>query len=51
VPDKQTSELMLKFYNYYLNGSSKTNALKDAQNDIKKKHPNPYFWAGFELIE
>ncbi|MBF8149267.1 CHAT domain-containing protein [Winogradskyella sp. F6397] len=51
VPDEQTSELMLKFYAYYLNGNSKTQALRNAQNDIKMNYPNPYFWAGFELIE
>jgi CHAT domain-containing protein len=51
VPDKQTAELMLKFYDYYLSGSSKTEALKKAQNDIKKSYSNPYFWAGFELIQ
>ena len=51
VPDKQTAELMLKFYNYYLNGHSKTEALKKAQNDIRTDYPNPYYWAGFDLIQ
>lgn len=51
VPDEQTAELMFKFYYYYLDGNSKTKALKKAQNDIKKDYPNPYFWAGFELID
>jgi len=51
VPDKQTAELMIKFYDYYLSGSSKVEALKKAQNDIKEDYPNPYFWAGFELIQ
>jgi len=51
VPDKQTAELMLKFYNFYLDGHSKTEALKKAQNSIRKEYPNPYYWAGFELIQ
>jgi CHAT domain-containing protein len=51
VPDKQTSELMLNFYKFYLNGFSKSEALKKAQDIIKKEYPNPYYWAGFELIQ
>ena len=51
VPDKQTSELMIKFYNYYLNGMSKNSALRNAQKDIREKYPEPYYWAAFELIE
>jgi CHAT domain-containing protein len=42
---------MLKFYNFYLDGHSKTEALKKAQNSIRKEYPNPYYWAGFELIQ
>jgi CHAT domain-containing protein len=51
VPDKQTSELMYKFYTYYLEGSTKRDALQNAQKDIRSKYSNPYYWAGFELIE
>lgn len=51
VPDKQTAELMINFYDYHLRGETKFSALKKAQNDIRKKYPNPYYWAGFELIE
>jgi CHAT domain-containing protein len=51
VPDKQTSELMYKFYFYYLEGDSKREALRKAQDDIRSKYINPYYWAGFELIE
>ncbi len=51
VPDKQTSELMYKFYSYYLSGDSKKESLDKAQREIRDTYPNPYFWAGFELIE
>lgn len=51
VPDEETAELMISFYDYYLSGETKFNALKKAQNDIRKNNPNPFFWAGFELIE
>lgn len=51
VPDKSTSELMIHFYDFYLNGSSKKEALKKSQELIKKKFSNPYYWAGFVLLE
>jgi CHAT domain-containing protein len=51
VPDKETSDLMYKFYFYYLEGASKREALLKAQNDVRKKNTNPYYWAGFEMIE
>ncbi|WP_176801337.1 CHAT domain-containing protein [Kriegella aquimaris] len=50
VPDKQTSELMISFYDYYVNGTPKNEALKLAQREISIKYPDPYYWAGFELI-
>jgi len=51
VPDKQTSELMIAFYKYYLKGDHPDEALKKAKNEMKLIHPNPYFWAGFEYFE
>ncbi|WP_323027490.1 CHAT domain-containing protein [Gelidibacter japonicus] len=51
VPDKQTSDLMFKFYSYYLNGQSKYEALRNAQKDLKVDYPDPYYWGAFELIE
>jgi CHAT domain-containing protein len=51
VPDKQTAELMIKFYDYHIKGHTKFEALQKAQNDIRANYPNPYFWAGFELLE
>jgi CHAT domain-containing protein len=51
VPDKQTSELMIAFYKYYLNGNRPNDALKKAKTEMKLTYPNPYFWAGFEYFE
>ena len=51
VPDKQTSELMVKFYEYYLQGYTKQKALSLSQMHIKKKYPQPYYWAAFSIIE
>lgn len=50
VPDTQTSELMQKFYNYYLSGNSKQKSLSLAQKDMSVKYP-PYYWAAFNVIE
>ena len=51
VPDKSTSELMVSFYKYYLNGFSKKESLIKAQNEIKIKYKLPFYWAGFMLVE
>ncbi len=51
VPDKSTSELMVHFYEFYLDGFSKKEALKKAQNIIKDKYKSPFYLAGFVLIE
>ena len=51
VPDKQTSELMIAFYKYYLKGDHPIEALKKAKIELKSVYPNPYYWAGFEYFE
>ena len=51
VPDKQTSELMIAFYKYYLKGDHPIEALKKAKIELKAVYPNPYYWAGFEYFE
>lgn len=52
VPDKQTSLLMTSFYKKWLrDGKSIPTAFHDAQKDMRNKGLNPYFWAGFVLIE
>jgi CHAT domain-containing protein len=52
VPDVQTTELMTAFYQNWL--AKKMNipeALQTAQRSLRTKYPNPYFWAGFILLE
>jgi len=52
VPDKQTSELMRQFYNRWLTGKmSASQALRSAQISLKKRGWEPYYWAGFVLME
>ena len=50
VPDKETSELMTTFYNYWLKGKTIETAFAQAQTDMRKKYP-PYYWAAFVLVE
>jgi len=44
-------ELMTLFYRNRLNGQSTREALRNAQLKIKENYPDPYYWAGFVLIE
>ncbi len=48
VDDRATYELMTKFY-ANLKTAAKGDALREAQLDIKKKYPHPFFWAAFQL--
>jgi len=52
VSDDKTKQLMVKFYtNLILNKMNKKDALYFAKKEIKKLYPEPYYWAGFLLIE
>jgi len=51
VYDTPTMELMTLFYRNRLNGQSTREALRNAQLKIKEKYSDPYYWAGFVLIE
>ena len=50
VPDKPTAELMDYFYTYLLDNHSPQSALTKAQQQVRKKYPNPYDWAGFVIF-
>ena len=52
VPDKQTAELMELFYeNWLVKGMSIRNSLQAAQKTLRDKKLEPYYWAGFILLE
>lgn len=51
VPDNETSRLMQLFYEYWLGGMEKHEAFSTAQKVIKKEKPNPYYWAGFVMMD
>ncbi len=54
VPDQQTSELMILFYEYLTQGQSKSEALQNAklsylENVQFDELAHPFYWAGFVL--
>lgn len=51
VPDEATSRLMQIFYDKWLEGSEKHVAFAYAQRKIKEEMPNPYYWAGFVMLD
>lgn len=50
VQDSTTVDLMTDWYGQMTNGSSRATALRQAQLNLKKHHPHPYYWAAFMLI-
>ncbi len=52
VPDKQTSLLMTAFYKKWIT-EKKTipNAFHEAQKQLRESGLDPYYWAGFVLVE
>lgn len=49
VDDEATSILMKHFYGNLKKGLPKKTALRQAQSDLQKTHPQPIFWAAFYL--
>lgn len=49
VDDESTTEMMTSLYIHLKEGVSKAEALRAAQADVRRKYPNPYYWAGFVL--
>ena len=47
VADVQTSMLMVDFYHRILNDVPRANALREAQLELKKKYPDPFYWGAF----
>jgi CHAT domain-containing protein len=48
VDDESTAEFMASFYERRLKGMSSPAALQGI-NELRKKHPHPYYWAPFVL--
>jgi CHAT domain-containing protein len=50
VDDAATNDLMVSFYNFWLDGNSKRASLRLAQQQLKVKYPHPYYWGAFVII-
>ncbi|MBC7774714.1 MAG: CHAT domain-containing protein [Phycisphaerae bacterium] len=52
VPDFQTQELMTTFYSHWIEDKMAVpEAFRSAQKAMKEKYRDPFFWAGFVLVE
>lgn len=50
VDDNATKELMIKFMGKYATGLNKPASLRQAQIELMKEYPQPYYWGAFVLI-
>ena len=51
VQDDATAMLMTQFYTYLTNGMEKHQALWTAMMDVRQKYKDPYYWAGFVMLD
>ena len=54
VSDKTTSGFMIAFYDCLVNPHNawnKRKAFEEAKQIIRKKHPDPYYWAAFVMLD
>lgn len=51
VNDDATQQLMTSFYKNYSVSNNKQTAFKKAQQELKAKFKDPYFWGAFVLVE
>jgi CHAT domain-containing protein len=47
VPDEITMDLILRFYRFLAAGHARNDALREAQLEIRREHPDPTNWGGF----
>jgi CHAT domain-containing protein len=47
VPDEQTHQLMVDFYQRVLSGQGVADALREAQLAMKARYADPYYWGAF----
>jgi len=50
VNDEATQHLFVSFYRFLVNGKDADSALKEAQLELIKDYPNPYYWGSFILV-
>jgi CHAT domain-containing protein len=52
VPDYQTQQLMSSFYGFWMDGKMAIpEAFRSAQKAMRAKFKDPFYWAGFVLVE
>jgi CHAT domain-containing protein len=51
VDDNATSLMMQTFYEQLLSGKTKREAFNLAQAAVREKYPEPYYWAGFIMLD
>ena len=49
VDDTATQELMVHFYKRWATTGDMRNSFRYAQQELRKKYPNPYYWGAFIL--
>lgn len=50
VSDEVTQQLMVEFYNNWMNGQDKRTAFNNAQLTIKDSYTDPIYWGAFTMI-
>jgi CHAT domain-containing protein len=50
VNDEATQELMTAFYSNWVDGMTKRAAFAKAQQTVRNKYPEPYYWGAFVMI-
>ncbi len=51
VDDNATSLMMQTFYEQLFSGKTKCEAFNFAQAAVRNKYPEPYYWAGFVMLD
>ncbi len=50
VDDDATQELMVSFYKNWIPNNNKREAFRMAQQELRKKFPEPYYWGAFVML-
>lgn len=51
VDDAATQLMMTTFYTSLMNGSTRQQAFRQAQNVVRSQYPEPHFWAPFIMLD